>query len=190
MSVWFEHPAHHGARLRGRSVVSAHLMASSTAELLAFAARLGLRAEWIQHRGEVKEHFDLMGQSRCDAAQAAGAELVDRREFVRRLQLRRQESAMKPGTLERLPADTPPDWSTAGRRARWAREQAGLTMGQAARSLGLRVSELSLCEVGAPGWQPWPIPDDLLVRMASLYGVAAAFIRDGDDSGNVAEGQP
>lgn len=93
MSVWFEHPAHHGARLRGRSVVSAHLMASSTAELLEFAARLGLRAEWIQHPGEPKEHFDLMGQAKCDAAIVLGAELVDRHELVRRLQARRGNAA-------------------------------------------------------------------------------------------------
>lgn len=87
--IWLDPPARHGAVLRGRSVVSAHLMASTTEELIAFAVRLGLREEWIQHRGEVKEHFDLLGQSRCDAAVAAGAELVDRREFVRRMQARR-----------------------------------------------------------------------------------------------------
>lgn len=89
MSVWFEHPAHHGAIVRGRRVVSAHLMASTTAELIAFAARLGLREEWIQHRGEVKEHFDLLGAAKCDAAEAAGAERVDRHVFVGRLRARR-----------------------------------------------------------------------------------------------------
>ena len=89
MSVWFEHPAHHGARVRGRAVVSAHLMASSTAELIAFAARLGLREEWIQYRGQVKEHFDLLGEAKCARAEAAGAERVDRRVLVERMRARR-----------------------------------------------------------------------------------------------------
>lgn len=90
MSVWFEPPARHGARVRGRPVLSAHLMASTTEELIAFAARIGLREEWIQHRGEVKEHFDLMGEAKCDAAERAGAERVDRREFVARMMARRK----------------------------------------------------------------------------------------------------
>ncbi len=88
MSVWFEPPARHGARVRGKSVLSAHLMASTTDELIAFAARIGLREEWIQYRGERKEHFDLMGQAKCDQALAAGAEMVDRRTFVERMNAR------------------------------------------------------------------------------------------------------
>jgi len=89
VSVWFETPARHGARVRGRSVLSAHLMASTTEELIAFAARIGLREEWIQHRGEVKEHFDLLGEAKCEAAEKAGAERVTRAELVARMRARR-----------------------------------------------------------------------------------------------------
>lgn len=89
MSVWFEHPAHHGARLYGRAVVSAHLMASTTEELIAFAVRIGLQERWIQHRGQVKEHFDLMGEAKCNAAETAGAERVDRCVLVERMRARR-----------------------------------------------------------------------------------------------------
>ena len=88
MSVWFEHPAHHGARMWGRPVFSAHLMASTTEELIAFARRIGLQEKWLQHRGEVKEHFDLIGLAKCAQAEAAGAEPVDRRVFVERMRAR------------------------------------------------------------------------------------------------------
>lgn len=89
MSVWFDEPAMHGARLRGKPVVSAHLMADSTEELVTFAASIGLVRKWIQHEGDVKEHFDLMGEGKCDLAQQRGAERLDRQEFVRRYRLRR-----------------------------------------------------------------------------------------------------
>lgn len=89
MSVWFEHPAHHGARVRGQRVVSAHLMADTTEELLAFARGIGLREEWLQHRGKVKEHFDLLGHVKCNQAERAGADRVDRGVLVARMTLRR-----------------------------------------------------------------------------------------------------
>lgn len=45
-----------------------HLMSDepvgASSELLAFAARLGLRPEWIQHRGTAREHFDLTDTKR------------------------------------------------------------------------------------------------------------------------------
>ena len=67
---------------RGRTITTAHLLSTlpgdeGTAELVAFATRIGLQERWIQHRGEPREHFDLMG-ARCDAAIRAGA-TVDRR---------------------------------------------------------------------------------------------------------------
>jgi len=89
-----------------------------------------------------------------------------------------------PGTLE-LNTD-PPDWSTAGRRARWARKEAGLSMGQAARLFELSTSTISAYEVGDFGCAALadadtrgPIPDDLLVRMADAYGVRLSFLRTG-----------
>lgn len=52
---------------RGRKILTAHLGSSilgprGTEELLEFAARIGLKPEWIQHAGTWKEHFDLMGE--------------------------------------------------------------------------------------------------------------------------------
>lgn len=62
---------------RGRPITTAHLIstlhsAEGTAELLAFARRIGLRPAWLQHPGTYREHFDLMG-ARCEAAKLAGA---------------------------------------------------------------------------------------------------------------------
>jgi hypothetical protein len=44
-----------------------HLMADTHDELMAFAARLGLRPEWIQHAGSYREHFDLTEPHRAKA---------------------------------------------------------------------------------------------------------------------------
>lgn len=42
-----------------------HLMTDGpTEELVAFAARLGMRRAWIQYEGTVKEHFDLTDNKR------------------------------------------------------------------------------------------------------------------------------
>lgn len=49
-----------------------HLMADTTAELVAFAKEVGLREEWIQHPGTHREHFDLT-EGRRRVALAAGA---------------------------------------------------------------------------------------------------------------------
>lgn len=78
---------------RGRRILTAHLAstlpgAEGTAELLAFGARLGLKAVWLQNRGEPKEHFDLMGD-RCQAAQDAGA-VVDKHLLVQTIKAKRE----------------------------------------------------------------------------------------------------
>lgn len=49
-----------------------HLMADTTDELHAFAARLGLRRSWIQHEGKPTEHYDVTDSKR-DQALALGA---------------------------------------------------------------------------------------------------------------------
>lgn len=91
-----------------------------------------------------------------------------------------------PGTL--VVNTDPPDLSTIGLRARWAREVSGLSMGQAAREFGMSVAALSAYEVGnldLDGDSPSaaarliPIPDDLLGRMADTYGVRLSFLRTG-----------
>jgi len=66
------------AMFRGRLVTTAHMLSTlpgkaGTDELLAFAKALGMKAQWIQHRGEPREHFDLLGVKRCEAARLAGA---------------------------------------------------------------------------------------------------------------------
>lgn len=55
---------------------------AGTQELLDFARRIGLRAEWIQKPGTPGEHFDLF-DGRIGAAARAGAEEIAPREFVR-----------------------------------------------------------------------------------------------------------
>src|SRR5579859_1711470 len=60
-----------------------------TRELVAFAARFGLRAEWIQYAGTYREHFDVredMGQQML----AAGARLATNREVGHLLVAKRE----------------------------------------------------------------------------------------------------
>ncbi len=57
-----------------------HLTADTTEELLAFADRLGLKANWIQNPGHVwKEHFDVTDTKR-DLAIRLGAQPITMRE--------------------------------------------------------------------------------------------------------------
>lgn len=58
------------ARVGSVDAVWSHLMADSTEELVEFAARLGLRAEWIQYPGTPKEHFDVTDGVRTKALRA------------------------------------------------------------------------------------------------------------------------
>lgn len=83
---------------RGRRIWTAHLVSTlldeeGTAELLAFATRLGLKASWIQHQGEAKEHFDLMG-GKVAEAEAAGAK-VDRYALVNAIRTKRGQSLLE-----------------------------------------------------------------------------------------------
>jgi hypothetical protein len=79
---------------RGRRITTAHLVSTlpapeGTAELVAFAIGLGMRRAWIQHEGEPREHFDLMG-GRCQAAIDAGA-VVDKHTLVAAMRAKRGE---------------------------------------------------------------------------------------------------
>ena len=58
----------------GRPVAGrwSHLMADSPDELAGFAARLGLRPEWVQFHGTAREHYDVVEAVRRRAV-AAGA---------------------------------------------------------------------------------------------------------------------
>lgn len=42
----------------GRMKMS-HMVADTTAELLAMADKIGVARQWIQHKGGVHEHFDI-----------------------------------------------------------------------------------------------------------------------------------
>lgn len=61
-------PARVGA-IRGRW---SHLFADTSSELHEFADSLGLRPEWVQHAGTIREHYDLTDSKRAQAL-AAGA---------------------------------------------------------------------------------------------------------------------
>lgn len=52
-----------------------HLMADSHEELMAFAAQLGMRPEWLQNPGSYREHFDLTS-GRRETALRLGAEPI------------------------------------------------------------------------------------------------------------------
>lgn len=79
----YKRTAHLGSTLRGTE---------GTAELLAFAARIGLKAEWLQASGDAKEHFDLF-DGRIGAARALGAIEVTPREFVRQVVTPKREGS-------------------------------------------------------------------------------------------------
>jgi hypothetical protein len=66
-----------------RGMLMSHMCADTTEELLAMADRIGIARKWIQHPGTYREHFDVC-QSKRSQAVSFGAELVSRRELVRR----------------------------------------------------------------------------------------------------------
>jgi hypothetical protein len=98
MSAYMDPVAGHGWRLRGRLVRSCHLIADTLEELHAVAAAAGLRKEWFQKPPKASvPHYDLT-ESRREAAIAAGAIALERREFVAQLQrIRREMKAQKVG---------------------------------------------------------------------------------------------
>lgn len=55
-----------------------HMSADSTSELLEFAARIGLKAVWIQRAGRPGEHFDLTAPKRRLAVRAGAIEITSR----------------------------------------------------------------------------------------------------------------
>lgn len=64
----------------GRMKMS-HMMADTTAELLAMADRIGVARRWLQNAGTPSEHFDVCAAKRA-LALAAGAKPVSSRELV------------------------------------------------------------------------------------------------------------
>jgi hypothetical protein len=63
-----------------RNTRSCHMMSTlegeeGTAELVAFAKRIGLKPEWIQKPGTTHEHFDLTERRRAAALKAGAHEV-------------------------------------------------------------------------------------------------------------------
>ncbi len=65
--------------------MSTLLGAEGTTELLAFGARIGLKARWLQNRGEPTEHWDLFDGAIDRARRAGGAEEVTGRDLIERV---------------------------------------------------------------------------------------------------------
>ncbi len=83
MSILIDTPVLYPGRLgilHGRAFRSSHLISDLPGEeghqeLLAFARQIRMSVEWLQHTGNVFEHFDVMN-SRYQVAIAAGAQVV------------------------------------------------------------------------------------------------------------------
>jgi hypothetical protein len=72
---------HHGWEMRGRTVMSCHLICDGDLnELHAFATSIGMKRRWFQPHGAVP-HYDLV-ESKREQAVAAGAIELDRRQIV------------------------------------------------------------------------------------------------------------
>ena len=75
-----------------------HMVADSTAELLAMADTIGVARRWLQHAGTPKEHFDIALSKRALAVKAGAIE-VDKVGLVE--VVRRKRDALR-AEVERL----------------------------------------------------------------------------------------
>lgn len=66
-----------------------HMLADTTAELLAMADAIGLRRRWLQKAGTPHEHFDVCKAKRADAIRLGAVE-VSRTDLVRLIRARRE----------------------------------------------------------------------------------------------------
>ncbi|WP_354684801.1 DUF4031 domain-containing protein [Cupriavidus necator] len=71
-----------------RGMVMCHMLADTTAELLAMADRIGVDRKWIQKAGTYQEHFDIAKSKRALAVQLGAVE-VDRAALGELLRRRR-----------------------------------------------------------------------------------------------------
>lgn len=74
-----------------RGIVMCHMIADSTAELLAMADQIGVARRWIQKAGTHQEHFDI-AMTKRKLALEAGAVEVSMMELGRILRARREVS--------------------------------------------------------------------------------------------------
>ena len=79
-----------------------HLVADSDDELHEFAARLGMKREWFQHKASRPHqgHYDLPERSRSDAV-ALGAVGITWRQVGRMMRARREAASGNAGGADR-----------------------------------------------------------------------------------------
>lgn len=81
-------------------MVMCHMLADTTAELLAMADKIGVARKWIQKAGTHHEHFDIAKSKRALAIQLGAVE-IDRQGLVDILRARRiAMSASKEGARD------------------------------------------------------------------------------------------
>ena len=71
-----------------------HMMADTTAELLAMADKIGVQRKWLQKAGTVYEHFDIALSKRATAV-ALGAKEVTSRDLG--MIIRQRKATVKGG---------------------------------------------------------------------------------------------
>ena len=87
--IYIDPPLDYHGKFKGCSHMVSDLHGEAgTQELLEFAKRVGMKAEWIQYAGTWKEHFDVFGGRRSKAVKA-GAKEIGRREMVNILRAKR-----------------------------------------------------------------------------------------------------
>lgn len=59
-----------------RGMRMCHMVADSTAELLAMADEIGVARRWLQHAGTPREHFDIAMSKRALAVAAGAVEIT------------------------------------------------------------------------------------------------------------------
>lgn len=82
MAIITDAPIDYPGKFKGCSHMISDLVGDDgSRELMTFARRIGMRAEWLQKAGTRHEHFDIFGSRRARAL-AAGCREVGRAEFV------------------------------------------------------------------------------------------------------------
>jgi hypothetical protein len=77
----------------GRTVARwSHLVADHPAELAAFAARLGLKPEWLQDAGKPSEHYDVADSVRVRALELGAVPMSYLTEMGRFIAAKRQNA--------------------------------------------------------------------------------------------------
>lgn len=81
-------------------MVMCHMLADTTAELLAMANRIGVDTKWIQKAGTYQEHFDIAKTKRALAVQHGAIE-IDRSKLATLLRARRAAMSATPPAVEK-----------------------------------------------------------------------------------------